>query len=393
MQEIPFDKAFEDITKDVVKIPKKEYLQHGAYPIIDQGDGQIAGYSNREDGLYTDIPVVLFGDHTRIFKYIDFPFFAGADGTKILKAKQGTDTHFGYYSFLQYPLISLGYSRHFKLLKERPFHTFDYATQLRIAGVLGSIDEKIELNRKKIAELEALAKTIYDYWFVQFDFPDAHGNPYKSSGGKMVWNEQLKREVPEGWEVKELGGIATFANGINYTNADQCGKTYRIVNVRDISASTIYIHEDGLSEVTLPETLADRYLIPDNSIIIARSGCPGAIRLLSNGGNIIFCGFIIVCKPKLMSSRIYLMFCLKSLEGSSVTHKDSSILNNVSQDMLKRVVLAIPDVMVLQKFNDILSPILKRITTLQGETSQVIKLRDMLLPILMNGQAKVESSK
>ena len=269
----------------------------------------------------------------------------------------------------------------------------DLPMQLRIAGVLGSIDEKIELNRKKIAELEALAKTIYDYWFVQFDFPDAHGNPYKSSGGKMVWNEQLKREVPEGWEVKELGGIATFANGINYTNADQCGKTYRIVNVRDISASTIYIHEDGLSEVTLPETLADRYLIPDNSIIIARSGCPGAIRLLSNGGNIIFCGFIIVCKPKLMSSRIYLMFCLKSLEGSSVTHKDSSILNNVSQDMLKRVVLAIPDVMVLQKFNDILSPILKRITTLQGETSQVIKLRDMLLPILMNGQAKVESSK
>ena len=278
-------------------------------------------------------------------------------------------------------------------IRDVPLCLPPYDAQLRIAGVLGSIDEKIELNRKKIAELEALAKTIYDYWFVQFDFPDANGKPYKSSGGKMIWNDQLKREVPEGWEVKELGGIATFANGINYTNADQCGKTYRIVNVRDISASTIYIHEDGLSEVTLPETLADRYLIPDNSIIIARSGCPGAIRLLSNGGNIIFCGFIIVCKPKLMSSRIYLMFCLKSLEGSSVTHKDSSILNNVSQDMLKRVVLAIPDVMVLQKFNDILSPILKRITTLQGETSQVIKLRDTLLPILMNGQAKVESSK
>ena len=71
------------------------------------------------------------------------------------------------------------------------------ASNLRIAGVLGSLDEKIALNRKKIAELEALAKTIYDYWFVQFDFPDKNGKPYKSSGGKMVWNEQLKREVPE----------------------------------------------------------------------------------------------------------------------------------------------------------------------------------------------------
>lgn len=166
----------------------------------------------------------------------------------------------------------------------------DLPTQLRIAGVLGSIDEKIELNRKKIAELEALAKTIYDYWFVQFDFPDKNGKPYKSSGGKMVWNDQLKREVPEGWEVEKLGNVATFTNGINYTNADQSGRTYRIVNVRDISASTIYIHEDGLSEVTLPETLADRYLIPDNSIIIARSGCPGAIRLLANGENTIFAG-------------------------------------------------------------------------------------------------------
>ena len=77
-----------------------------------------------------------------------------------------------------------------------------------IAGLLGSIDEKIELNRRKIAELEALAKTIYDYWFVQFDFPDKNGRPYKSSGGKMVWNEQLKCEVPEGWKVGDLYDIA-----------------------------------------------------------------------------------------------------------------------------------------------------------------------------------------
>lgn len=87
------------------------------------------------------------------------------------------------------------------------------------------------------------------------------------------------------------------------------------------------------------------------------------------------------------------MFCLKSLEGSGATHKDSSILNNVSQDMLKRIVLAIPDVRVLKMFNDILSSIMKRIATLQGESSQVTKLRDTLLPILMNGQVEVESSK
>ena len=136
MKIISFDQAFQDITKEVTKIPRKEYLSHGQFPIVDQGDGEIAGYTNCGKGLYTEVPVVLFGDHTRVFKYINFPFFAGADGTKILKAKFGTDAHFGYYSFMQYPLISLGYSRHFKLLKERMFHTFDYATQLRIAAII-----------------------------------------------------------------------------------------------------------------------------------------------------------------------------------------------------------------------------------------------------------------
>ena len=136
MKMIRFDQAFQDITKEIKKIPRKEYLSCGRYPIVDQGDGKIAGYTNCNDGLYTNVPVVLFGDHTRVFKYINFPFFAGADGTKILKAKSGTDAHFGYYSFMQHPLPSLGYSRHFKLLKDKPFHTTDYASQLLIAGIM-----------------------------------------------------------------------------------------------------------------------------------------------------------------------------------------------------------------------------------------------------------------
>lgn len=124
----------------MIKIPKQEYLKDGKYPIIDQGDSAIAGYTNREDGVYQNGPVILFGDHTRVFKYIDFPFFAGADGTKILKAKKGTDTRFGYYSFINQPLDSLGYSRHFKLLKDKPFYTTDYASQLRIAGILQTLE-------------------------------------------------------------------------------------------------------------------------------------------------------------------------------------------------------------------------------------------------------------
>ena len=83
----------------------------------------------------------------------------------------------------------------------------DKYLQQRIAKILSTIDDKIELNKKISRELEAMAKELYDYWFVQFDFPNEQGKPYKSSGGKMVWNETLKREIPEGWEVKKLGDI------------------------------------------------------------------------------------------------------------------------------------------------------------------------------------------
>ena len=100
-------------------------------------------------------------------------------------------------------------------LKRQEIIVPDKPTQQKIAKVLSDLDTKIELNNKINAELEAIAKTLYDYWFVQFDFPfdfaqgkpNANGKPYKSSGGKMVWNEELKREIPEGWEVKHLSDI------------------------------------------------------------------------------------------------------------------------------------------------------------------------------------------
>ena len=245
------------------------------------------------------------------------------------------------------------------------------------------------MNRKKIAELEALAKVIYDYWFVQFDFPDANGKPYKSSGGKMVWNEQLKREVPEGWEVKPLGEIALFSNGINYTTTNQSGKKYRIVNVRDISAANLFIHGRDLSEITLPSVFAEKYVIPANCILIARSGIPGAIRLIANPRDTLYCGFIIICRPTIADSRPYLTYFMKSLEGSGATHKDSSILNNVSQDMLKRIYIPMPDDVTLLSFRSLMDDLFEHIISLQTGIEETTILRDTLLPLLMNGQVEV----
>jgi len=92
-----------------------------------------------------------------------------------------------------------------------------YTNQQKIASILSDLDSKIELNNNINTELEAMAKTLYDYWFVQFDFPDANGNPYKTSGGEMVWSEELKREVPKEWEVKKIGDLVEVKRGKNIT--------------------------------------------------------------------------------------------------------------------------------------------------------------------------------
>ena len=378
---VPFESAFSDITREVEKIPKQEYLKEGKYPIIDQGDSKIAGYTNREDGVYRNGPVVLFGDHTRVFKYIDFPFFAGADGTKILKAKTGTDTRFGYYSFINHPLNSLGYSRHFKLLKDKPFYTHDYATQLRIAGVLGSLDEKIELNRKKIAELEALAKTIYDYWFVQFDFPDKNGKPYRSSGGKMVWNEQLKREVPEGWEVVPLVDMAAIT----------MGQSPRGDSLNESGEGTLFFQ--GSSD------FGD--ISPSNRVYTT------APTRMAKSGDI-----LLSVRAPVGTSNIALHPCcigrgLASLRGKECTNTfihqalaliksrfesknvDGTTFGSLSKDELCNMPILKPASFIIQIFDSFVKPIETNIINLVHQIRELIILRDTLLPLLMNGQAEV----
>ena len=116
----------------------------------------------------------------------------------------------------------------------------------KISKILDNIDQKIQTNNQINQELEAMAKTLYDYWFVQFDFPDQNGKPYKSSGGKMVYHPKLKREIPVGWGVEKLGDMAQFKNGINYEKTSSGSEKVKIINVRNISSSTIFINQTDL---------------------------------------------------------------------------------------------------------------------------------------------------
>lgn len=155
-----FLEIFEDATKKGRKIPKEEYLLEGLYPIIDQGQQYIAGFSNDATGLYTDVPAIIFGDHTRILKYVDIPFFLGADGVKLLRAKiPNANYKYLYYALCHAHIPNTGYNRHFKWLKQISLTLPEASTQEEIVYVLDKIDDLIHLRKQQLDKLDQLVKS------------------------------------------------------------------------------------------------------------------------------------------------------------------------------------------------------------------------------------------
>ena len=249
--------------------------------------------------------------------------------------------------------------------------------QQKIASVLSALDSKIELNNRINAELEAMAKTLYDYWFVQFDFPfdfaqgkpDKNGRctepaevkPFKTSGGKMVWNEGLKREIPEGWEVKRIGDFGEFKNGINYDPSLEGNTDAKIINVRNISSSNLFVSQFDLDTIRLQKSNVDKYLVTDKDILIARSGIPGATRMmLEFAENTIYCGFIIRFQVNSIIEKNYLFYFLKDMEKNTTSKSGGTIMPNVNQDTMKRMLVIEPNEKVVIKFNEFINPVFRK---------------------------------
>jgi len=244
-----------------------------------------------------------------------------------------------------------------------PIYNPDFPTQSAIARVLSSLDDKIELNNKVNKELENLAKMIYGWLFIQ--------------------NRKKK------WKEETLGNIGDFKNGANYKKLNKKGTIVKIVNVRDISSSSSFIDETALDEIILPEEQVEKYLLSENDIIIARSGIPGAIRLIAHCENTIFCGFSIRFRLKNKSLKEYVYFVLKQNEQAATSKSGGSIMPNISQDVLKELKITIPDTQILRQFNKAVSPLFSTIIKNRQESANLAQLRDFLLPLLMNGQVTV----
>ena len=149
-----------DVTKTTRKIPQGEYLSDGTYKIFDQGKNYIGGYCNTANGVASDYPYIVFGDHTRVIKYINEPCYIGADGVKLLKViNKDFDPRYVYYNILAKPIESQGYARHFKFLKEIQFTEKSFSEQQKIAAELDKIQSAIDNKKQQLSLLDEAVKS------------------------------------------------------------------------------------------------------------------------------------------------------------------------------------------------------------------------------------------
>lgn len=261
--------------------------------------------------------------------------------------------------------------------------------QHRISSVLSAIDDKIELNNRINAELEAMAKTLYDYWFVQFDFPDANGKPYKTSGGKMVYNPTLKREIPEGWEDGNVLTIADLLGGgtPTKTKSEYWSGTIPFFTPSDSNKNIFsletedYITQEGLKN-------SSTRLFEKNTIFITARGSVG--RLVLNAVPMAMNQSCYALRAKGGISHTFLFFLVKELIHHLEVKASGSVFNSIVSNDIELTSLALPkDIKVIENFASIAEPIFSKIETLTRENKQLSSLRDWLLPMLMNGQVTV----
>ena len=385
----------------------KELL--GNYPVF--GSNGITGYIN---SYKVEEPGVIIGRKGSVGKiaFSSKPFTPTDTAYYLsIKDKSKDDMQFWFY-FLQ--LLGLeklnshsavpGLSRELAYLLEVKIP--EKNDQIKIANILSKFDKKIELNNRINAELEAMAKTLYDYWFVQFDFPNEDGKPYKSSGGKMVYNNILKREIPEGWEIGTISEFIASSKGGDWGKETIEGKyTMPVICVRGADINGL----NGSGQIEAPKRYIldknkEKFLLPYDLVIEISGGSPtqstGRLLLitdemLSRFDEPLICSNF--CKAislvnhqyaynfKYMWDSIYDNGVLFGWEG-----KTSGIKNLLFESFVSKYIICMPAVELVNKFFSLAEDIHKKKQNNLKENEKIIQLRDFLLPMLMNGQVTVK---
>ena len=239
-----------------------------------------------------------------------------------------------------------------------------------IVKILKSIDDRIENNKRICSELEAMAKSLYDYWFVQFDFPDENGRPYRTSGGAMEWNDQLKQEIPNGWKVMRICDIADLYQPKTLSGSDMVENgLYNVYGANGIIGKyNSYNHENRTIAITCRGASCGNFLMT-----LPKSWITGNAMVVS---------------PHAEISQEYLYYTLsKDRISPFIT---GSAQPQITRENLSNLLVVIADEKNMTAFSTFSDVVRSKIESSVSENEELTKLRDWLLPMLMNGQARVE---
>lgn len=262
----------------------------------------------------------------------------------------------------------------------------DVQDKEHVVHLLNSLDNKIDLNNRISAELEAMAKTLYDYWFVQFDFPDENGKPYRTSDGAMEWCQELVREVPKGWKVGNLYDIADYINGLacqNFRPAEG-EESLPVIKIKEM--------HDGITLDTerVSARIPEKNIINDGDILFSWSATLEAMYWTGGKGGLNQHIFKVVPKAPYQKEFVYNQLSSYIINFVKMAEARKTTMGHITSDHLQQSRIVLPPVPVLRQFHDEVSAQHQMIIKCRKENRELEKLRDWLLPMLMNGQAYVK---
>ncbi|MDP2862633.1 MAG: restriction endonuclease subunit S, partial [Desulfobacterales bacterium] len=362
------------------QVQANSYLIEGKCPVVDQGQNLISGWTN--DGakiINENLPLIIFGDHTRIFKYVDFPFALGADGTKLIKPKQDEfSAKFFYYYLLTLNIPERGYNRHYKLLKEQSIRYPSIVEQQKIAAVLFKIQKAIEIQESIIEKTRELKKSTLHHAFT-------HG----------LHREKLKETeigpMPESWEAARVGKHCQKPE-YGFTEsaiADEIGPKF--LRITDIT-------ENGVNWNTVPycrcsQNLFPKYELKENDILFARIGATtGKSHIVKNPPRAIFASYLIRLRPlyDVVPAYLYDFFNSEAYWDQVNANKKNNLKGGVNSSFLSDIIFPLPSKSEQMEIANIILTIDHKIEIYTAKKTALQDLFKTMLNKLMTGEIRVK---
>ena len=267
--------------------------------------------------------------------------------------------------------------------------------QIRIGNLFDTMARKLENNRVLVAKLSSFVQMLYNYWFVQFDFPNEEGKPYRASGGKMAYNEILQYEIPKGWKVGTLSSLGTIVGGgtpDTKTDKFYCAEGIAWITPKDLSDRRSNYISHGYRDITeLGLSKSSAALMPEGTVLMSSRAPIGLVAIATNDVSTNQ-GFKSIIPFENYSSE-YIAQVIKTQLPSIISKGGGTTFKEVSKDNLETFTVVIPSTETMRSYNVIAKSVGNYIRNTEAENQELISLRDWLLPLLMNGQVLIESTR